>query len=767
MAQLIRFQFIIHGAVQGIGFRPFIYRLAGELKLNGWVSNIPEGVVIEAEGTLKRLEQFSERIHSELPALASIYSCEVTVLDPAGYASFEIRESSHSGKKQAVILPDIALCPDCLNEMIDPKNRRYRYPFINCTNCGPRLTIIESLPYDRKHTSMVRFTMCPECQKEYDDPADRRFHAQPNACAACGPQLMLTTNAGKTVAVQDAAILQAADAIRKGMIVAIKGIGGFHLMADPFNDKAVRTLRERKHREEKPFALLMPTITEAERYCEISEFEMKALSSPHAPIVLLKKLKKETPLSPHIAPNNPLFGVLLPYSPVHHLLMRELGGPVIATSGNLSDEPICIDNEDAVQKFGGIADLMLMHDRPIVRQADDSIIRIIGGQEMVLRRARGLAPLPVRLAVDPKRSLIAVGAHLKNTIALNVGSSVFVSQHIGDLETEQSLTAFQETISDLTHMYDVVPEAVVADKHPEYLSTKFAETMNIPCIKIQHHAAHIFSCMAENHLTDDVFGAAWDGTGFGDDGTIWGGEFFYYRDKEMKRVGTFRQFPLPGGSAAVKEPRRSALGMLHEMSGGDYGSVQQNCSIEQFSQQDVSTLAQMMKKGINSPMTSSAGRIFDAVSSLTGLKHKLGFEGQGALELESIIGDGTCEELYGFSISESSSEGKIAVIDWEQMITGIIDDMRIHSAKNIIAQKFHNTMAEIIVRMAKKSNTRAVVLSGGCFQNAYLTERTIKRLTDEGLVPYRHQRIPPNDGGISLGQLYGAVLTGEDILIKK
>lgn len=749
---------MIHGAVQGIGFRPFIYRLAGELKLNGWVSNIPEGVVIEAEGARKTLEHFSDRIHSELPALASIHSCEVTVLDPAGYRSFDIRESTLSGSKQAVILPDIALCPDCLNEMNDPKNRRYRYPFINCTNCGPRLTIIESLPYDRRNTTMVRFTMCPECQKEYDDPSDRRFHAQPNACPECGPQLMLTTNAGKTIAIKEAALHQAADAIRKGLIVAVKGIGGFHLMADPFNDKAVRTLRERKHREQKPFALLMPTITEAERYCEISEQEMKALSSAHAPIVLLRKLKKESPLSSLIAPNNPLLGVLLPYSPLHHLLMRELGRPVIATSGNLSDEPICIDNEDAVQKLGGIADLMLMHDRPIVRQADDSIIRIIGGQEMVLRRARGLAPLPVRLPIEPKKRLIAVGAHLKNTIAMNVGSSVVVSQHIGDLETEQSLSAFKETISDFRHMYEIEPEAVIADKHPEYLSTQFAEAMEIPCIRIQHHAAHIFSCMGENHLTGEVFGVSWDGTGYGDDGTIWGGEFFRFTEGEMKRVGTFRPFPLPGGSAAVKEPRRSALGMLHELSGGTMNSVPQNCSIEQFSQQEVATLVQMMNKGINSPRTSSAGRIFDAVSSLTGLMHIMGFEGQGALELESIIGEEACEDQYDFTIAEGASDGTLSIIDWEEMITGIIDDMRNQVSKSIISQKFHTTMSEIIVRMAKRYGSRAVVLSGGCFQNAYLTERTIKRLLEEGLVPYRHQRIPPNDGGIALGQLYGAVL---------
>ncbi|MFZ4620163.1 MAG: carbamoyltransferase HypF [Bacteroidota bacterium] len=758
MAQIIRHQIIIHGAVQGIGFRPFIYRLAGELKLNGWVSNIPEGVVIEAEGTEEQLEQFKIKIDSDKPVLAAIYTCEVTVLDAAGYSSFEIRESVQSGKKQAAILPDIAVCPDCLRELFDPNDRRFRYPFINCTNCGPRLTIIEALPYDRATTSMKKFTMCPDCQKEYDDPNNRRFHAQPNACPKCGPHVVLTTNAGKKIAEYDDAVLQTADAIRKGLIVAVKGIGGFHLMADPFNDKAVRSLRERKHREEKPFALMVPTVAEAKQYCSIGEAEEKAMFSTHAPIVLVKKNTGETKLSHQIAPNNPMLGVMLPYSPLHHLLMRELSQPVIATSGNLSDEPICTENEDALEKLGGIADLFLLHDRPIVRHADDSIIRIIAGREMVIRRARGLAPLPVLLPQDPGTTVLAVGAHLKNTVALNVGRSVFVSQHIGDLETEQSLDAFKRTIADFKTMYAVTPEYVVTDKHPEYLSTQYAGELNIPVKQVQHHAAHIFSCMAENHLTDEVFGVSWDGTGLGDDGTIWGGEFFHYAEREMKRIGTFRSFPLPGGSSAIKEPRRSALGMLYEMSGGKIGSLMQNCSIEQFSQQEVSTLVQMMEKDFNSPRTSSAGRIFDAVSSLTGLKHKMGYEGQGAMELESIIGDDTSEEHYTFSLAPRSGDGDITEVRWEEMINDIMREMKDLFPKRSISRKFHNTMAEIIIAMAERSGAKNVVLSGGCFQNAYLTERTIMRLKQEGFVPYWHQRIPPNDGGISLGQLYGAVL---------
>ncbi len=761
MGQLIRNQFIIHGAVQGIGFRPFIYRLAGEMKINGWISNIPEGVLIEAEGPKEQLESFKEKIHSDKPDLASIHSCEVTELDAAGYTSFEIRESRQSGKKQAVILPDIAVCPDCLQEMFEPNDRRFRYPFINCTNCGPRLTIVESLPYDRANTSMKKFTMCPDCQKEYDDPMNRRFHAQPNACPVCGPQLLLTTNAGKKIAKQDDALRQAADAIRKGMIVAVKGIGGFHLMADPFNDKAVRTLRERKHREEKPFALMVPTVSEAKKYCLLSDLEERAICSSHAPIVLVKKNIGEAMLSIQIAPNNPMLGVMLPYSPVHHLLMRELAQPVIATSGNISDEPICTSNEDAVEKLGGIADLFLMHNRPIVRHADDSIIRIIGGREMVLRRARGLAPLPVQLPIEPKKTILAVGAHLKNTIALNVGKSVFVSQHIGDLETEQSLKTFKRTIEDFQSMYELKPALVVTDKHPEYLSTHYAEQLRMPTLQIQHHAAHIYSCMAENHLTDEVFGVSWDGTGLGDDGTIWGGEFFAYGNKEMKRVGTFRSFPLPGGSSAIKEPRRSALGMLYEMSGGKIGSLMQNCSIEQFSQQEMSTLVQMMEKNINSPRTSSAGRIFDSVCSLTGLKHKMGYEGQGAMELESVIGSDKNEEYYSFSLASQAGDGNITEVLWEEMINDIIRDMKNLYPKNSISQKFHNTMAEIIIAMAERMDMKNVVLSGGCFQNAYLTERTILRLKKEGFTPYWHQRIPPNDGGISLGQLYGAVLMGE------
>ena len=491
----VRLKIVIHGAVQGVGFRPFVYRLATEMKLQGWISNSAQGVFIEVEGTKEVLDRFLLRLQKEIPPRAFIQSLEFSFLDPIGFEKFEIRESDSTGAKTSIILPDIAACPDCLKEIFDPSNRRHLYPFTNCTNCGPRFSIIEALPYDRPNTSMKKFKMCPECRTEYENPIDRRFHAQPNACPACGPQLQVWDTGGKKLAERHDALLQAAKAIEAGKIVAVKGIGGFHLMADARNDEAVRRLRERKHREEKPFALMFLSLEDVKKECEVDELEERLLLSPESPIVLLRRIQKSvdrrqneknenkidpstfhlpSSISTSVAPNNPYLGCMLPYSPLHHILMGQLGFPVVATSGNLSDEPICTDEHEALDRLHEIADVYLVHNRPIVRHIDDSIVRVMMGRELVIRRARGYAPLPITIRTQHAVSLLAVGAHLKNTIALTSDSNVFISQHIGDLETKESLDAFHCVVTDFQTMYNCKPEYIICDLHPDYLSSKFA-----------------------------------------------------------------------------------------------------------------------------------------------------------------------------------------------------------------------------------------------------------------------------------------------------
>ncbi|MCX8103930.1 MAG: carbamoyltransferase HypF, partial [Candidatus Bipolaricaulota bacterium] len=564
--QMARLKIAIHGAVQGVGFRPFVYRLAIELKLTGWVLNSAQGVFIEAEGTKEQLEEFVRRLERDKPPRAFLQSLEASWLDPVGYTAFEIRHSDESGQKIAFILPDIATCPDCWREIFDPNNRRYRYPFTNCTNCGPRFSIIEALPYDRPNTTMKIFRMCPDCQAEYENPLDRRFHAQPNACPQCGPHLELWDAKGTVLAQHDDALCQAAEAIRVGQIIAVKGLGGFHLICDARNDDAVQELRRRKHREEKPFALMYPSLELVQAHCEVSPLEERALTSPEAPIVLMRR-RESVQIASSVAPRNPYLGIMLPYTPLHHLLMAELGFPVVATSGNLSDEPICTDEHEALIRLKEIADLFLVHNRPIARHVDDSIVRIVGSQELVLRRARGFAPLPITLRNPERRTVLAVGAHLKNTVALAVGSTVFISQHIGDLETAEAFGAFQRVIQDFERLYDAQPSVIAHDLHPDYLSTQYAQGRKPRTVGVQHHYAHVLACMAENELDSSVLGVSWDGTGYGLDGTIWGGEFLRATRESFTRVAHLRTFRLPGGERAIQEPRRSALGVLYELFG--------------------------------------------------------------------------------------------------------------------------------------------------------------------------------------------------------
>ncbi len=752
-------QIAIQGAVQGVGFRPFIYRLASGMGLAGWVRNSSRGVFIEVEGERPLLDAFLLRIDREKPALSFIQSLEFSLLDPAHFEGFAIRPSLAAGEKDALILPDIATCDACVREILDPANRRYRYPFTNCTHCGPRFTIIESLPYDRPGTSMKAFAMCPRCRAEYEDPADRRFHAQPNACPACGPRLGLRDGAGRTLAEEGAALAAAAAAVLGGKVVAVKGLGGFHLIADASSARSVETLRQRKHREEKPFALMFPSLDAVRAECLVSPLEERALTSPQSPIVLLsRRTGLPSPLPENLAPGNPCLGVMLPYTPLHHLLMREIGRPVIATSGNLADEPICIDEGEALGRLAGIADLFLVHDRPIVRHADDSIVRIVLGRELVLRRARGYAPLPLR-PHGTVSDILAVGAHLKNTIAVSVGGNVFLSQHIGDLETEASTGAFRAAIESFLRLYAMQPKWVAADMHPDYASSRYARASGIPLIEIQHHHAHVAACMAENELEGEVLGVCWDGTGYGEDGTVWGGEFLRTEGAGFARAATFRRFRLPGSERAVREPRRAALGALHEIMGDAVFGETDLAPIRAFDAAEIPVLGRMLARGIQSPWTTSAGRLFDAVASLAGLRQKLRFEGQAAMELESAAGGGETGGSYPFELrlSERAQAGPL-IVDWEPLLRAVIADVRAAVPPATIAARFHNALADIIVAVAHKMEVPRIVLTGGCFQNRILLEGAVGRLNAEGFRPYWHQRVPPNDGGIALGQIAAASL---------
>lgn len=757
-----RLRVAIRGAVQGVGFRPFVYRLARELGLDGWVVNAPQGVFVEVEGPPAALEQCLIRIERDRPPRAVIQSLEPSWLDPVPYRGFEIRDSAHGGETTALVLPDIATCAECRAEVRDPANRRYRYPFTNCTNCGPRFSIIDALPYDRANTSMRAFEMCPECRREYEDPSDRRFHAQPNACPACGPQLALWDPAGRELARQDTALADAAAAIRAGRIVAVKGLGGFHLMADASNDAAVRRLRERKHREEKPLALMYPTLDDVRRHCAVSAVEARLLASAEAPIVLLTRLEASgAGLSAAVAPRNPALGVMLPYTPLHLVLLDEIGGPVVATSGNISDEPICTDESEALERLGGIADLFLVHDRPIVRHVDDSIVRVMLGRELVLRRARGYAPLPVPLRTEGPPT-VAVGGHLKNTVAVTAGSNAFISQHIGDLGTQPSTEAFLAVTASLETLFDVRPELAVADLHPDYLSTKYAASLGLPTVRVQHHYAHVAACMAENEIDGSVLGVSWDGTGYGPDGTVWGGEFLLTGDRSFTRAACLRPFSLPGGERAVREPRRSALGLLYAML-GEAVAATPGVPLGAFAPDERQVLLQALRRGLHAPVTTSAGRLFDAVAAVLGLCERSSFESQAAMELEFAV-DPAVADAYPFALDdrvdrfapEGGWHAPRLVTDWEPMVRALLADQQAGAPVGTMAARFHNMLVELIVAVAARVGERRVVLTGGCFQNRRLTERTVVRLGEAGFTPYWHQRVPPNDGGLSLGQIAAA-----------
>lgn len=744
----------IQGLVQGVGFRPFVYRLAHELNLGGWVLNSSQGVTVEVEAISNLLDMFVSRLQNELPPHATINYLDCQQIPLVGEQTFEIRHSSDTGVKTAIVLPDLATCPECLKEVFDPANRRYRYPFTNCTHCGPRFSIVQGLPYDRPNTTMRLFEMCDRCRAEYENPFDRRFHAQPNACPKCGPQLALWDKNGETLSVRDEALMATAEAIRQGKVVAVKGIGGFHLMVDGRNMEAVELLRSRKHRDEKPLALMYPSLESVKSDCEVSQFEEKLLTSSEAPIVLLQR--RDTDIAPNVAPGNPYLGVMLPYTPFHHLLMKELGFPVVATSGNLSGEPICTDEYEALTQLGSIADLFLVHNRPIARHVDDSIVREAAKRELILRRARGYAPLPIEL---PKNTptLIAAGSHLKNTAVVTSGRQAFISQHIGDMDTVQAYDAYQHVIRDFQQIYKLHPSAVVCDLHPDYRSTHYAEASGLPIIRVQHHYAHVLSCMAENHIDAPVLGVAWDGTGYGTDGTIWGGEFLAVNQKRFDRIAHLMPFRLPGGDQAVREPRRSAFGLLYAVYGEDIPLDLP--PIQSFSPTELRLMKTALRNGINAPITSSVGRLFDAAAALIGLRQYSSFEGQAAMDLEFIQAGRITDKCYPFAVTEITSASKPLrrILDLKLTILAIVDDLRAGIPTGEIASTFHNTLTEIIIEIARLVGEKQVVLTGGCFQNKTLLEHTIDRLHDEDFSPYWHQQIPPNDGGIALGQIMAAL----------
>jgi hydrogenase maturation protein HypF len=736
----------IRGAVQGVGFRPFVYRLARTMGLTGWVNNSAAGVLLEVEGAEASLRQFLARLESEKPAIAIVQSQEAVFLDPVGFSTFEIRAST-DGEKRALVMPDLATCPACIADIFSPGNQRYRYPFTNCTHCGPRFSIIAALPYDRAATTMRAFRMCDACEREYGDPDDRRFHAQPNACPSCGPHLALWDAAGVPRATQDPALIGAAAAIRAGKIVAVKGLGGFHLMVDARNDASVQELRRRKHREEKPFALMAASFDQALRLCLASPVEQRLLRSPECPIVLLRRRGGE--VAPSVAPGNPTLGVMLPSTPLHHLLLAELGFPVVATSGNIADEPICIDEHEAVARLAGIADLFLVHDRPILRHVDDSIVREVCGRELVIRRARGFAPLPVGIEGDLP-AVVAFGGHQKNTIAAAVRSDVFISQHIGDLETEASFQAFEQVIAAFRGLYELRPRAVACDLHPDYLSTQHARRSGLPVVEVQHHYAHALACMAESRLSAPVLAITWDGSGMGSDGTVWGGEFLYVTNDSFHRVAHLRPFLLPGNAKAVREPRRVALAVLYEIHGKAAFDLD-SPSLRAFSAPELAALRLVLERRINAPVTTSAGRLFDAFASLLDLRQVASFEGQAAMELEFALADQQEDNSYPYVIHDQAG---CMMLDWEPMVRAVREQAA--PDKAAASARFHNTLAAMAVEVATRVKVEKVVLSGGCFQNRYLTERMVSGLRAAGLRPYWHQRVPPNDGGIALGQIIAA-----------
>ncbi len=746
-------QIRINGIVQGVGFRPFVYQLAHAHGLFGRVANTAADVTLHVEGAFPEIQAFINDLKIKKPPLAHIVEIVVDEADPAGFTDFTIIQSQGGDLRATLISPDVAVCDDCLAELSDPADRRFGYPFINCTNCGPRYTIIDDIPYDRPKTAMRHFTMCDQCQAEYDDPADRRFHAQPNACHQCGPRVALYDS--RRHPVEGDPVVRAAEVLKAGRILAIKGLGGFHLAVDALNDEAVERLRRRKHREEKPLAVMPADPAAAALYAHITPEEAELLTSIQRPIVLLtKKLPERLAFS--VAPRNQYVGVMLPYTPLHHMLMGHGFAALVMTSGNLSEEPIAIDNEEAFERLRDIADYFLVHDRDIYLRSDDAIVRRAGGQTRLIRRSRGFVPIPLFLK-EELPSVLACGAELKNTVCLTKGKQAFVSQHIGDLENLATENFFRLTIDHLQRILDIRPELIVCDLHPDYLSTRWAQArQDLPVIQVQHHFAHIAAGMAEHHLEGPVIGLAFDGTGYGGDGTVWGGEILLADLAGYRRAAHLETVPMPGAAAAVKAPKRMALAYLHQVFGPDFWDLKLP-AMGALDRAEADIFVQMCVRGINAPLTSSLGRLFDGVAAIIGLRRQTAFEGQAAMELEMMADDQT-RERYDFQWQE----GVVRKILLAPIIKGVVADIQHGLPAFIISGKFHNTLihgcADLCATIGHEAGLDQVVLSGGCFQNRLLLEGLIHALTERNLKVFSHQQVPTNDGGISLGQaVVGAV----------
>jgi hydrogenase maturation protein HypF len=750
----------VRGIVQGVGFRPFIYALARRHGLAGLVRNDAEGVHIEAEGPTEELDLFLRGIGEEAPPLAVVEAVSWKPLVVLRDRTFRIEESLVGVRRRALISPDVATCSECRAELFDPADRRYRYPFTNCTNCGPRFTITRSVPYDRAMTTMGHFEMCPECQREYDDPSDRRFHAQPNACPVCGPQMRLLNRFGHELRGKpEDPLLRAARMLRGRAVVAMKGLGGYHLACDPFDERAVRTLRGRKARQDKPFALMARDLEQVRELCRVGPEEEALLTSPARPIVLLDRLTS-CGVAEEVAPRQNTLGVMLAYTPLHHLLLGDAGIPLVMTSGNTSDEPIAYRDEEAFEQLGEIADYFLVHDRPIHMRCDDSVVRVVDSETYQLRRSRGYAPAPLRVAESFTRHTLACGGELKNTFCVAKDRHVFVSHHIGDLENYETLLSFQEGVEHYCRLFDVRPELVAYDLHPEYLSTKYArelEEAGLLAVGVQHHDAHIASCLADNErpAKERVIGVALDGTGYGTDGAVWGGEFLEGSiETGFARRAHLEYAPMPGGTAAIREPWRMAIAQLVALYGEEEALKLPLGVVPRSGERNVRLIARLVEHRLNTPPTSSAGRLFDAVAALVGVpgSRRTTYEGQAAVELELAAG-GPASRGYPFRL-RPNVEGW--VVETRGIVAAVVEDLLAGREIGEISSRFHRTVAEMVLagcdEIREIQGASAVALSGGTFQNLLLMGQVVELLTGKGFTVYRHRRVPANDGGLSLGQ---------------
>jgi hydrogenase maturation protein HypF len=770
---LERLQIRVLGVVQGVGFRPFVHRLAHELSLAGFVCNDAEGVIIEIEGEHASLLEFLHRLARERPSASIVYAVDHRFARAQGATWFEIRPSREGAPSRSWILPDLAICSDCKAELLDPRDRRHDYPFLNCTNCGPRFTIIEALPYDRARTSMHNFAMCAQCRAEYEDPQDRRFHAQPTACPACGPRLRYEGAGTDDILQSEDALGAAAAAIERGGIVALKGLGGYHVVVDAANESAVSELRHRKGRPFKPFALMYPDLVRLRRHVELPTFVEPLLESSQAPIVILPRtMAGREEIAHSVAPRAPTLGVFLPYTPLHVLLLREFDRPLVATSGNLTDQPTLHDDEQARRELGGICDGFLTHDRPILRQADDSVLHVLQHPEprvQMLRRARGYTPLPV-LAPQALPPILALGGQMNTVFAFSRGREIVLSQHLGEMESHESRESYRRTLEDLLRLYEVQPGLIAHDLHPDYFSTQLAEEFRLPRHGVQHHHAHLAAAMLEHELEEDVLGLTWDGTGYGLDGTVWGGEALMGGAARATRVGSLWSFCLPGGEAAVEQTWRTALALLWESYGEELPRDLPLFAIVE--EAEVELVLQMLRRGLNSPRCSSMGRLFDGVSALLGLSYENTHQAQSPQLLEyAAWAHGPSAESLPLELTRSPEPStgsmdrggrpdRCSRLDWRELIRELVARWRRGHSAERLAASFHRSLVDGAHGLVREHGRPSVVMSGGVFCNRYLSEALLRELARDGVRAYVHTQLPPTDGCLAAGQLWVAAHRG-------